>query len=122
MFGFVRQWVLPSFILAIRASGSVGFSIPYWSPSSCACGPSAPVARAWGSHAAFANSFGSPRIFGRFPPHQRSQRRVGFQRGRIDGNRLPLHQPFFGQDLQPPANIALCISSQYNRRVREMLE
>ncbi len=35
-------------------------------------------------------------------PNQRSQRRVGFQRGRIDGNGLPLYQPFLGEDLQHP--------------------
>src|SRR5206468_11903384 len=88
--------LLPSCILAIRASGSYGFFHSLLDPFFCACGPTVHLARA---------GVLDPRRFGQIlqiviifltvvPSHQASQGRVGLPRRRIDGTRLPLHQSF----------------------------
>jgi hypothetical protein len=55
-------------------------------------------------------------------PYDTLQCRIGFRRRRIDGDGLPRYQSFAGQYPDESPEDGLVVSSQYNLRVREIVE
>ena len=54
--------------------------------------------------------------------HDTAQRRIGFKRGCVNANRLPVYQPRFGGCLRIQVKTSRCVSRSINRRVREIVE
>src|SRR6266513_2722557 len=54
--------------------------------------------------------------------HDTAQCRIGFKRGCVNTNRLPVYQPRFGELLKIQVKTSRCVSRSINRRVREIVE
>src|SRR5262249_41304306 len=96
--------VRPFFIFVILASGSCGWVHRHSSPSFCVSDRSAPSRPAWASNTRGLRQRGQ-KLFvalAAVAPHDAAQTCVGFERRRVNADRLPLHQPGRCEALQDP--------------------